>query len=328
MVGLGNGLELSAAELVRLTTFDRSPRSPTPLKTRPVTYDEFVERMDLLFPADNDINQTFRPRPTDVIISPFAKCGTTWLQQIVHGIRTGGDMDFEDIYDVVPWIDVARELGHDLEADQRAEPRAFKSHCSWDDVPKGCTYIVSFRDPKDAAVSMYRFMEGWYFEPGTIPIDEFIERRVLDRETGSDYWQHLASWLTQRDNPNVLLVTYEEMKDDLRSIVETVAHFLAIETDEARLDIATRQATFEFMSTNKGPFAEPLIRARSEEVADLPPGSDAAKVRGGNVGDHRHELSLETAARFDEIWADTIEAEFGFLTYQDLAVDLRHSRRS
>ena len=48
-----------------------------------------------------------------------------------------------------------------------AEPRAFKSHLPWMAVPKGARYIVSLRDPRDALVSMYRFMEGWFFEPGT-----------------------------------------------------------------------------------------------------------------------------------------------------------------
>ena len=94
---------------------------------RAVTYDEFVERLSLLFPSEEEAYRAFQPRPTDVIISPFAKCGTTWLQQIVHSLRTGGDMDFEDIYEVVPWIDVALDLGIDLDADQRANPRAFKS---------------------------------------------------------------------------------------------------------------------------------------------------------------------------------------------------------
>ena len=33
----------------------------------------------------------YRPLPTDVIISPFGKCGTTWLQQMFHTLRTRGD---------------------------------------------------------------------------------------------------------------------------------------------------------------------------------------------------------------------------------------------
>src|SRR5258706_11392596 len=99
----------------------------------------------------------FVARPSDVIIASYAKCGTTWLQQMVHSLRTGGDLDFDDISRVVPWIETAGDLGIDLEAAQRGEPRAYKSHLAWDDVPKGARYIVAVRDPRDALVSAYRF---------------------------------------------------------------------------------------------------------------------------------------------------------------------------
>ena len=58
---------------------------------------------------------SWRPRPTDVVISPFGKCGTTWLQQIFHTLRTRGDMDFDDISRVVPWIEMAVACGLDIE---------------------------------------------------------------------------------------------------------------------------------------------------------------------------------------------------------------------
>src|SRR5215469_14064971 len=103
----------------------------------------------------------FHPQPSDIIISPFAKCGTTWLQQSFHTLRTRGDMDFDDISRVVPWIETAGGLGLDLDAPQRGAPRGFKSHLAYDAIPKGARYVVSFRDPTDALVSHYRFMEGW-----------------------------------------------------------------------------------------------------------------------------------------------------------------------
>src|SRR6476659_4178765 len=78
---------------------------------------------------------SYRPRPTDVVITPFAKCGTTWLQQIFHTLRTRGDTDFDDISRVVPWIETAGMLGIDLEAPQRAEPRGFKSHLPYHRLP-------------------------------------------------------------------------------------------------------------------------------------------------------------------------------------------------
>jgi hypothetical protein len=59
---------------------------------RATTWDGFEKRMAVLFQTEEESYRRFRPRPSDVIISPFAKCGTTWLQQIVHSLRTGGDM--------------------------------------------------------------------------------------------------------------------------------------------------------------------------------------------------------------------------------------------
>jgi hypothetical protein len=37
------------------------------------------------------------------------KEGTIWVQQICHQLRTGGDMEFEEISQVVPWIELARD---------------------------------------------------------------------------------------------------------------------------------------------------------------------------------------------------------------------------
>ena len=79
----------------------------------------------------------FRPRPSDILIATFPKCGTTWLQQIVHGLRTRGSMDFDEITLVVPWLELARDLGIDPDGPQAAEPRAFKSHLSWHEIPQG-----------------------------------------------------------------------------------------------------------------------------------------------------------------------------------------------
>lgn len=55
------------------------------------------------------------------------------MQQIVHQLRTGGDgdMEFDEISCVVPWIELAGDLGQDLDAEQRKNPRCYKTHCWW-----------------------------------------------------------------------------------------------------------------------------------------------------------------------------------------------------
>ena len=65
----------------------------------------------------------FKPRESDVFVVTTPKCGTTWMQQILHQLRTGGDMEFREITEVVPWIELAHDLHLDLEIEQRAIPR-------------------------------------------------------------------------------------------------------------------------------------------------------------------------------------------------------------
>jgi aryl sulfotransferase len=293
---------------------------------RPTTYEAFVERhAGLISAAGVQHGLQFRPRSTDVIITPFGKCGTTWLQQIFHGLRTRGDMDFDDISRVVPWIETAVDLGLDLDAPQRGEPRGFKSHLPYDLVPKGARYIVSVRDPKDAFVSSFRFMEGWFFETGSIPIETFA-RRYLTRNPPRDYWHHLTSWWPHRGDDNVLMLSYESMKADLAGAVRAIAGFVGIELDDALFDIVMRQSSLEFMLAHKDRFDDRLMRERSERVAGLPPGSDSTKVRSGRVGEHARELPAEISAAFDRVWREAIEPTLGFPNYAALNDALTHER--
>ncbi len=266
--------------------------------------------------------KSFQPRPTDVFISPHGKSGTTWLQQIVHGLRTRGDMDFDDISRVVPWLETAHDLGLDLDAPQKAAPRAFKSHLNWHDIPKGARYLVSIRNPKDVLVSGYRFMEGWWFEPGTIDIEEWARSSFMNPDPDKGYWNHLISWWEQRSREDVLLLSYEQMRRDLPGTVRRVADFIGVALDDDLLEIVTRQASFPFMLAHKDKFDDKLMRERSETIVGLPPGSDSAKVRKGEVGEHRHELPATVIAELDAIWQREITARLGFARYEALAAAL------
>jgi hypothetical protein len=291
---------------------------------RPRGYDEFSAALGrVVTPEGVARGLAFRPRPTDIVISPYAKCGTTWLQQIVHGLRTHGDMDFDDISRVVPWIETAHDLGIDLDAEQRANPRAFKSHLPWHPIPKGARYVVSLRDPKDALASMYRFMEGWFFEPDTVTIDELVLRRSLDRSEGRDYWTHFASWWARRGDPGVLLLAYELVKEDLPGTVRRVADFAGIEADDTLVDLVAEQASLPFMLAHKDRFDDLLMRRLSERVCGLPAGSDSAKVRQGEVGSGVREMSAQVAERIDAMWRDAIETELGLGSYQEAVEILR-----
>ena len=262
--------------------------------------------------------ESFHPRATDVIISPFGKSGTTWLQQIFHCLRTGGDTDFDDISRVVPWIETSRFVGLDLEASQRADPRGFKSHLSFTHIPKGARYLVSVRDPKDALVSAFHFMEGWFFEPGAVTLDEFAQLWLAEGSRAGDYWSHLTSWWEQRHRADVMVLSYESMTKDAEQSIRRVADHCGLPVDDELVATTIELSSFAFMLEHKDKFDDRLMREALERRGLLPPGGDSSKVRQGGVGGHRQELSPDVVSAMDQIWARRIEPELGFVDYEAL----------
>jgi hypothetical protein len=284
-------------------------------KRRATTLEEFGQLMAKMFSAERR-GEPYEPRPSDVIITPFAKCGTTWLQQIFHTLRTRGDTDYDDISRVVPWIETAPRLGFDINAEQTAEPRGFKSHLGWDQIPKGARYIVSIRDPRDAVVSNFKFMEGWFFEPGSIPLEDFARQHYFNDR---GYWKHLTSWWEVKDEEDVLLLCYEHMLADAAGTIGRVAEFSRIALDDELAEITLHNSSLEYMLDNKDKFDDLMMRELSERLADLPPGSDSAKVREGKVGGHKAHLSDDILDEMKTIWQEEIESRFGFSSYEEMA---------
>ena len=256
-------------------------------------------------------------RPDDVIISPFGKSGTTWLQQIVHTLRTRGDMDFDDISRVVPWIETSSALGIDLDAEQKSNPRAFKSHLDYETIPKGGKYIVSIRNPEDALNSMYKFIEGWFIEPGSISLEEFALKRFIASQS---YWKHLASWWTHRNDTNVLMLCYEQMTVDPDALIRRVAEFIDVPLDDELLAITLEHSSFSYMLEHKDRFDDALMRALSETKANLPKGSDSSKVRKGKIGET--SMPEVVQAELDEKWRQLIKETLGFVNYAGLVAEL------
>ena len=279
---------------------------------------------DRMFGAAGSVPEslaTWRPRSTDVVIAPFSKCGTTWLQQIFHTLRTHGDTDFDDISRVVPWIETAPLLGIDLEAPQKAEPRGFKSHLPFHRLPTGAKAIVALREPKDALVSIFRFMEGWFLEPGSVTLDEFAPSR-LDVAPDTGYFGHLLSWWARRHDPAVLLMTYEQMSADPRRTIRRVAAFCDIALDDELLALTLERSSLPWMLQHKSKFADPMMHAAAVRLCGLPDQIGAGKVRRGQVGGHVDDMSPALSARVDQRWHEIVTPVLGFDNYAELAAAL------
>ncbi|KAH7959761.1 hypothetical protein HPB49_013609 [Dermacentor silvarum] len=100
-------------------------------------------------------------------------------------------------------------------------------------------YVYVARNPWDVCVSLFHMVTNlsvYRFEDGTF--DEFFEY-FLKKDFGyGSYFDHVATGYALRDRPNVLFLTYEQLKRETRETVLKLARFLGdrhgrlIEDDE------------------------------------------------------------------------------------------------
>lgn len=264
------------------------------------------------------------PRPSDIIVATYRKCGTTWMLQIAHQLRTYGSMDFDDISHVIPWLEVCSQLGQDVDVEQVANPRIFKSHLPWEALPHGGKFICVLRNPGDALVSLYHFFNGAAVPRDRYDLHTFAQSMFLVPDPSHGfYWHHLRSFWTRRHDPNVLLCCYEEMKADLTAEVRRVAAFMGLEHDEALISLATEHASFEFMKQHKAQFDELEPSLALRKLRGLGTDGWQDKIRTGRAGDALTTLSPALRAQLDETWQREIFEPLGIPSYEALRACLR-----
>ena len=253
----------------------------------------------------------FIPRPGDVLITTAPKSGTTWLQQILHQLRTGGDTGFTSIDEVVPWLELPRRgvtWRQQLLAYERLpDPRVFKTHCTCEQTPHNdhVNIILSSRDPRDCCVSFYHHVMGM--------TDDARKRVGFDHlnsfddvfEAWLDYaawYRNTQSWWPHRDDRNVLWLRYEDMKTSLDDAVTRIAAFLQWRVTPRQHRKIVEYSSFEWMKKHTEKFT---LQMKSGGSSFKPDGF----IRKGEVGDHKTRLSAEQEQRILDKAAQLLEPD-------------------
>ena len=265
------------------------------------------------------------PQPGDVYITSWAKSGTTMTQQMFHQLRmiaaTGeADMDFDDISRMTPWEDTAHMLDFDVNVQQRAEPRGFKSHREYERLPAGGRYVVTLRDPHETFVSLYRFFDGWHIESGAIAMEDFMPFWLGGGPGGCDYYTHLLSWWARRDEPDTLLVAYRWAAKNQPAMIRRMADLLGIAVDEAQVARIAECTSREFMVAHKDRFDDAMMCAVMEEHLGIPAASDSTKVQA--KGSDGGAVPPAIAQEIDRMWAERVAPVTGHADFASLAAEL------
>ena len=143
-----------------------------------------------------------------------------------------------------------------------ANPRVFKSHCPRDKVAKGAKYIYVARNPGDVLVSFYHFLIPYFkVSVDDIPFEVFSDLFFFGAKSSHGFFfNHLLGWWEVRDDPNVLWLFFEDLKEDLPQCVEKISKFMGIELTDELKSIVLENSSFEFMKKHSRHFDDHFVR--------------------------------------------------------------------
>ncbi|XP_040061634.1 sulfotransferase ssu-1-like [Ixodes scapularis] len=265
------------------------------------------------------------PQPGDVFIVSYPKCGNTWLEHIVYNI-------FNDRAPPSSWIDHFQEMpflelqGAEAARDMR-RPGCIKTHMPFQLQPysRDAKYICICRNPYDCCVSFFHHTRNrpvYRFSDGTF--DEFFEMFLAGKVDFGDYFTHLLSWYEHRDDPNVLFLTYEDLKEDTATWVMKIADFLGddygkkLRADKRALENVLKRTSFEVMKKHVNELNRNMIpdrvsmpdekipewvKSSSRSLGQWEPDKNPEArdiVRKGVIGDWTTHFSAEQVKRLKE----------------------------
>ncbi|XP_059622665.1 sulfotransferase 1B1-like [Phlebotomus argentipes] len=272
----------------------------------PSLYEEIAQRIE-----------NFQVRPDDVWVVTFAKCGTTWTQEMVWQLCM--DLDYETpktviLQDRFPFLEFASVLPKALnlrdeiaKLESMPSPRMIKTHLPahllpkqiWSVKPK---IIYVARNAKDTAVSFYHHYRNLHRFPGTF--DDFMEAFLHDHVIFAPYHSHIVDFWRMRNEENILFLTFEDMKKDHPTVIEKTAEFLGKSLTEDQILELADHLSFSKFSKNPSVNMEKLFQNFETVFGEKQPDKDYNFVRKGAVAGFREEMTPELIEAFNK-WTES-----------------------
>lgn len=234
----------------------------------------------------------YTPRPSDVYICTYPKSGTNWAMQAAVQIAHLGYAQFEHIHDLVPYVEnsfmdpIASLENKQIASQAPTGLRVIKTHLqrSYLKFNHESRYIVIIRDPKDIIVSYYRFVNPlWKARVGlTYPLEIFVERFISPQFIEGSWAAHLASWWAVKNEPNILLLTYNEMKENPSRCYQQMANVMNVSLTPHQLYSVASQCEFRYMQSIGHKF-DVLRKAKTDGQANI--------FRSGEIGSYKKLLT-------------------------------------
>ncbi|XP_039434433.1 luciferin sulfotransferase-like [Culex pipiens pallens] len=293
--------------LVRPTDCSQVPIRDPNWKSKPTVLTSVFKNIDSAL-------KKFQVLPDDVWVASYPKSGTTWCQEMVWLICN--DLDYQRAADVnlverFPSMKLSglfsRPDDHRpfKEVLEMPRPRFIKTHLHvgllpeaiWTVKPK---IVYVHRNPKSVAVSFYHHSASFTGYKGTL--EDFTRSFMRDLQLYSPYHEHVIEYSQLSHLDNVLVLKYEDMKQDLLPVLRRVCTFFNKRFSDEQLATLSKHLSFESMKDNPAVNFSRMVNPRTGLKV---PSMDALPenqrfMRKGKATSYKEELSLELQTEIDE----------------------------
>jgi hypothetical protein len=224
----------------------------------------------------------FEFRDEDIVITTPPKCGTTWMQMLCALLLFRTTALPAPLAELSPWLDMQTQPLERVRAhlDGQRHRRFIKTHTPLDGLPfdPRVTYLHVARDPRDAGLSWDNHMSNMDLDRlaairvAAVGADDLEElgmtgaMAAVPDEPAARFWQwvegtglaadisglgglvaHASAAWARRDEPNVHLFHYGDLRTDLAGQMHRLAGILGVDPPTADL---VEAATFERMKAD------------------------------------------------------------------------------
>jgi hypothetical protein len=238
-------------------------------------------------------------RSNDVFVASYPRSGNAWLAFILLDLA-GREVSFDNVRFEVPIVGAHAKAPSLVPGGGRF----IKTHEPYLPVYRQALHLV--RDPRDVALSYFRFMQ----RDGQLAIgpqddeaatfDRYLDAFIAGRLTPHGTWRaHLQSWLAaEQERPtDILLIRYEDMRADTPAAISRLATWLGFDiTDKQAVDVAERCSLERMRAAERAEDAREVFGAARPEVVYVGPAS---------LGGWHDALNEEQQRRFRQ-WSEEL----------------------
>ncbi|CAK7299140.1 Sulfotransferase 6B1 [Vulpes lagopus] len=189
----------------------------------------------------------FSAREDDVFLVSYPKSGTHWIAEVIGNIPNARMSLTSPI-----------ELGDISKFDElkmNSKRRVIPTHLSYNMLPvnikqKQCKIIYIIRNPKDTAVSLFHYYRDNPNLPGIETWASFFDLFLRGDVVYGSWFDHVLSWEEHKNDKNILIIFYEEMKKDPSKSIKKITTFLGINVNDSEINKIAQKTSFSEMKNN------------------------------------------------------------------------------